>query len=113
MVFVEVISVNGSAPDSPMEANIDAAGGTVGRATVNALVLADPGRTVSRIHAQFLRRQGVVKVLCRGTNDLLVDGRPVEMGDEVPVTDGARLEMGAYVLRATLGASGAPVHGRA
>lgn len=102
MVFVEVISVNGSAPGAPMETHIDEAGGTVGRGVMNALVLTDPGRTVSRIHAQFIRRDGKVKVIARGTNPLLVDGQLVEMGDEVALVNGARLEMGAYVVRATL-----------
>ena len=107
MVFLEVISVNGSTPMSPIEASFDAAGGTVGRATTNGLVLPDPGRTVSRIHAQFIRRQGKVKVIARGTNPLIVDGQVVEMGDEVAVAEGARIEMGAYVVRASIGRTGA------
>lgn len=113
MVFVEVISVDGRAPEDPLEMNLGPAGGTIGRGPTNALVLPDPRRTVSRIHAQIIRRDGVPKVIARGTNDLLVDGQLVEMGDEVPVTDGARLEMGVYVIRASLGAGGAPVRGRA
>lgn len=102
MIHVEVISVNGQAPDSPMEAAIDGAGGTVGRAPLNALVLADPERTVSRVHAQFLRRSGVVRILARGSNPLLVDGKLLEMGDEIPVLDGSVVEMGSYVIRARL-----------
>ena len=102
MVFVEVISVDGRAPDSPLEATFDGTGGTIGRAPTNGLVLPDPGRTVSRVHAQIVRRNGIAKVIARGTNDLFVDGQLVEMGDEVPVTDGGRLQMGAYVLTASL-----------
>lgn len=101
MIFLEVISVDGRSPASPLEVSFDVAGGTVGRAPTNGLVLADPARTVSRVHAQFLRRDGKVKVIARGTNPLIVDGQVVEMGDEVPVVDGARLEMGAYVFRAS------------
>ena len=108
MLLIEVISVNGRGPDSPLQADIGAGGGTVGRAPGNALVLDDPGRTVSRVHAQFLRRNGVVKVLCRGTNDLVVDGQLVEMGDEVPVQHGTQMQMGAYVLRAWLSRAAAP-----
>lgn len=104
MIFLEVISVNGSAPMSPLEASFDVAGGTVGRAPTNGLVLPDPGRTVSRVHAQFIRRQGAVTVIARGTNPLIVDGQVVEIGDEVPLVNGARLEMGAYVVRASLSA---------
>ncbi len=102
MVFVEVISVDGLAPESPLEASFDVAGGTIGRGPTNALVLPDPARTVSRVHAQLLRRAGVVKILARGTNDLFVDGQHVDMGDEVPLNDGARLQMGTYVLKASL-----------
>lgn len=106
MVFVEVISVNGGRPDTMLAATIPSTGGTIGRGQSNALGLPDPGRTVSRTHAQFLSRQGVVKVLCRGPNGLVVDGQPVEMGDEVPISDGSQLQMGAYVLRARLSGQG-------
>jgi FHA domain-containing protein len=106
MVFLEVISVNGSTPMSPIEATFDASGGTVGRAEGNGLVLPDPGRTVSRVHAQIVRRRGTLKVIARGTNPLIVDGSPVEIGDEVALVDGARLEMGAYVVRASLSGRG-------
>lgn len=112
MVFLEVISANGASPLSPIEAGFDAAGGTIGRAPNNGMVLPDPGRTVSRVHAQIVRRQGKVKVIARGTNALIVDGQVVDMGDEVPLVDGARLEMGAYVLRVSLSAVGASPGGR-
>jgi predicted component of type VI protein secretion system len=107
MICLEVISVAGQSPASPLEASFDSSGGTIGRAPTNGLVLADPARTVSRVHAQFIQRDGMVKVIARGTNPLLVDGQLVEMGDEVPVANGARLELGAYVLKAAL--SGSPM----
>lgn len=102
MVFVEVISVSGSPPDAVLAASVEQDGGTVGRGQGNVLVLPDPERTVSRIHAQFLRRNGVVKVLCRGTNGLLVDGRPLEMGDEMSLQDGALIGLGDYTLKVRL-----------
>lgn len=102
MVFLEVISVSRSPPDAVLTASVGQDGGTVGRGQGNVLVLPDPERTVSRIHAQFLRRNGVVKVLCRGTNGLLVDGHLLEMGDEISLQDGARVDLGAYTLKVRL-----------
>lgn len=102
MLFVEVIGVSGAPSDAVLAATVEEAGGTVGRGPGNVLVLPDPERRVSRIHAQFLRRNGMVKVLCRGTNGLLVDGHLLEMGDEISLQDGARINLGNYTLQVRL-----------
>lgn len=57
MIVLSVSSYNG-APTEPREASFDELGGTIGRATTNQLVLPDPDRTISRVHAQVVLRNG-------------------------------------------------------
>lgn len=102
MITVEVISANGVAPDPPVCVQFDVAGGTIGRAPTNTLVLADPERRVSRVHAQIVCRRGVVKILARSSGELLIDGAFLDMGEEIPVPDGARIDIAGYALRARL-----------
>lgn len=102
MLRIEVISANGDIPRPPVEMQFEESGGTIGRAPHNTLPLPDPDRRVSRVHAQFVRRQGIVKIISRSSNELLVDGQSLEIGEEIPLRDGAHIAMGGYVLRASL-----------
>ena len=103
MLVIDIISANGVAPDPPVSARVEA-GGSVGRAPHNSLALPDAERRVSRVHAQFVQRRGVVRILARGTSPLRVDGESLDMGEERDLPDGARLELGGYVLRVRVGA---------
>lgn len=102
MVTIELISVAHQPPSQALRVELDETGGTIGRAPTNKIPLDDPDRTVSRVHAQIVQRQGTVIVISRGSNPLLVNREPLEIGEEVPLSDGSVLEMGAYVLRAHL-----------
>lgn len=102
MVILKVIGVNGVEPKPPQQVSFDETGGTIGRAPSNKLALPDPDRTVSRVHAQIVRRQGLVVIISRGTNELLIDGKALEIGEEIPLVDGALIEMGSYSIRAQL-----------
>ncbi|WP_420466534.1 FHA domain-containing protein [Panacagrimonas sp.] len=95
-----MIAIDGALPNPPVAVEIGPSGGTIGRAADNHLSLPDPGRTLSRVQAQLLDRQGVVKLVARGTNPLIVDGTPLEIGEEVPLLEQATIEMGAYRLLA-------------
>ena len=55
---VQIKSLRGVALAEPRMARFDVSGGTMGRAVSNTLVLDDPERTVSRVHAQVLCRNG-------------------------------------------------------
>jgi FHA domain-containing protein len=101
VIELDVIEANGEVPKVPLRARFEEAGGTVGRAPTNTLSLPDPERTVSRVHAQIIRRQGVVKIVSRSPNGLVVDGTPVGFGDETALTEGATIVMGGYTLRAS------------
>lgn len=79
-------------------AHFDATGGTVGRASTNMLVLDDPERTVSRVHAQIVFRDGRFFVVDRGSNPMSHNGRPLGAGNEAPLADGDRLVIGGFEL---------------
>lgn len=73
-------------------------GGTIGRANTNRLVLDDPERTVSRVHAQVVCRDGLYAILDRGSNPLQLNGQPIGSGNEAPLSQGDRLIVGGFEL---------------
>ncbi len=52
MLTLTVTQFNGTALPTPIKASFDETGGAIGRAETNALVLPDPERTISRVHAR-------------------------------------------------------------
>ena len=85
-----------------LTAQFDTRGGTVGRADTNQLVLPDPERTVSRVHAQIAWREGYV-LIDRGSNPVTVNGHSLDPGEEARLSDGDAIQVGGYVLRVSLG----------
>ncbi|MGZ5205483.1 MAG: FHA domain-containing protein, partial [Caldimonas sp.] len=57
MISISVTSYNG-ASTAPLSGHFDETGGNIGRAENNQLVLPDPERTISRVHAQVVFRNG-------------------------------------------------------
>jgi FHA domain-containing protein len=102
MVELEVVQSSQPNTGKPLRASLDESGGTIGRAPTNKLALPDPERTVSRVHAQIVRRGKQVVVISRSSNGLTVDEQFVEIGDELPLRDGSTLLVGSYVIRARL-----------
>ncbi|MFO1294440.1 MAG: type VI secretion system-associated FHA domain protein TagH [Rubrivivax sp.] len=98
MITLSVHSLNGlPAADAP-SATFDELGGTIGRAEGNQLVLNDPERTVSRVHARVVFRAGGFVVVDNGSNPIAVNGRQLGAGAECPLQPGDRIEIGGYVL---------------
>ena len=100
MLTLTVTRHNGQTPAQALSANFDTAGGTIGRAESNRLVLVDAERTVSRVHAQIVWRDGRYRLVDRGSNPALVNGTPLEPGQEVGVADGDEVQIGGYQLHA-------------
>lgn len=97
MIVLAVKSYNGAATD-PLQARFDAAGGTVGRADGNRLVLPDPDRTISRVHASITLRDGAYFIEDRGSNPVLVNGMALGQGLSAPLAPGDELQIGGYVI---------------
>ncbi|MES2533495.1 MAG: type VI secretion system-associated FHA domain protein TagH [Pseudomonadota bacterium] len=108
MIKIAVVSRQGLPVARPMVAQFGAAGGTLGRADTNTLVLEDTERTVSRVHAQVLCRNGQFFIVDRGSNPMQSNGRPLGAGNEAPLADGDRLIIGNFELAVQRLDSGAP-----
>ena len=101
MITLTVLSFNGSPAARAASASFDEIGGTIGRADSNQLVLDDPDRTISRVHAQVVFRAGKFAVVDRGSNPIQVNGREVGSGREAAVADGDLVQIGGYMLAVT------------
>jgi FHA domain-containing protein len=97
MIVLAVMTYNG-APTEPVEASFDELGGTVGRADGNLMVLPDPERTISRVHAKVVFRNGTYAIEDRGSNPILVNGNVVGHGKEWPLNPGDVVQIGGYEL---------------
>ncbi|WP_432729338.1 type VI secretion system-associated FHA domain protein TagH [Variovorax sp. W6] len=110
MIHIAVITRQGAPAGQSIAADFGPNGGTIGRADTNTLVLDDPDRTVSRVHAQVLCRDGQYFVIDRGSNPMQCNGVSLGSGKEAALTDGARLVVGSFELtvRVTAGAAAPP-----
>jgi FHA domain-containing protein len=100
MIALKVLSYNGTPADGPA-AQFDELGGSIGRADTNQLVLPDPERTISRVHARIVFRAGGYSVVDNGSNPISVNGQVLGSGREVPLRPGDQLQIGGYVLQAS------------
>jgi FHA domain-containing protein len=104
MILLTVLSYNGGPVQGP-SASFDELGGSIGRADNNQLVLPDPDRVVSRVHARIVFRAGGYCVVDNGSNPISVNGRPVGAGREQPLSIGDKIDVGGYLIE--VGAAGA------
>jgi FHA domain-containing protein len=111
MIRITVQLICGAPPAQPLEACFDPSGGTIGRAASNTLVLDDPDRTVSRVHAQVTCRDGRFFITDRGSNPMLCNGQPLGAGKEAPLAAGDRLIVGGFELSVEPVAAAAPETG--
>jgi type VI secretion system protein len=81
------------------------AGGTLGRSPDNALVLDDPGKYISRVHARVSFRDGAFFLEDVGSNASVINDRPLGKGREIQLGDGDRVAIGDYRLQAVLEAA--------
>ena len=78
------------------------AGGTVGRSPDNALVLDDPGKYISRVHARVLFQDGGYYLEDVGSNPSVVNDRPLGKGRQVMLGHGDRITIGDYQLQGVI-----------
>ncbi len=104
MIVLRVLSYNGTPADGP-SAQFDEIGGTIGRADNNQLVLPDPERTISRVHARVVFRNGGYAVVDNGSNPISVNGNAIGAGREQPLKPGDEIQIGGYVLTASAAAA--------
>lgn len=101
MIVLTVLSLNGTASAiAPVQ--FDELGGSIGRADSNQLVLPDQDRTISRLHAQLVFRNGGYALIDLGANAVLHNGQPIGHGREVAIQAGDAIEIGGYKIAVSL-----------
>jgi type VI secretion system FHA domain protein len=101
-ITLSVHTYRNAAPPQALSRRFDRLGGALGRAPGNELVLDDPGKYISRIHARIEYRDGGYCLVDVGSNPSLVNDRPVGAGRQVVLADGDRITIGDYQLVASV-----------
>jgi type VI secretion system FHA domain protein len=97
-ITLSVHTYRDAAPPLPLARRFDRLGGSLGRSPGNDLVLDDPGKYISRIHARIEYRDGGYSLVDVGSNPSLVNDRPVGAGRSAQLADGDRITLGDYQL---------------
>ena len=99
MIRLNVTTFNGAPVSQPLSAQFDELGGDIGRADTNQLVLPDPERTISRVHARVLfRAASGYGIVDQGSNAISVNGIQLGKGREAAIKPGDHIQIGGYVL---------------
>ena len=110
MIVLTVLSYSG-VPADGLSARFDELGGTIGRADNNQLVLPDPERSISRLHAKVVFRGGQYAIVDNGSNPISVNDAAVPAGREQIIRPGDQVQIGSYLLVVTAAAvAGAPAN---
>jgi type VI secretion system FHA domain protein len=95
---------NAPVPAAPA-VRFDAAGGSIGRSADNVLVLDDPSKYISRVHARVFAQGDAFVLEDMGSNPSIVNDRPLGKGSQVTLAHGDRVVVGDYLLQAVLDAA--------
>lgn len=106
MILLAVLSYNG-VPVEGLAARFDELGGTIGRADNNHLVLPDPERTISRVHARVVFRSRGYAIVDNGSNPISVNDTVLGTGRETLLQPGDQIQIGGYVLKVSAPAAAA------
>lgn len=101
-IILSVYMYRNAAPAQALTRRFDQLGGAIGRAPGNDLVLDDPGKYISRLHARVEYRDDAFWLVDVGSNPSLVNDRPVGAGRSVQLEDGDRVTIGDYQLLASV-----------
>jgi FHA domain-containing protein len=99
VITIRITAFNG-VPTVPEQATFGDAGGTIGRADGNTLVLEDPQKTISRTHARVFSAAGRWMIEDLGSaTPVLVNNRPLGNGGQAPIDHGDVVVIGGYTLQ--------------
>ncbi|MBL8438726.1 MAG: type VI secretion system-associated FHA domain protein TagH [Zoogloeaceae bacterium] len=102
MLVIRVIALQGKTTTAGPSFDFGEAGGSIGRADSNQLVLEDAERVISRVQARIVYRGGGFELVDQGANPTIVNGQRVGNGASMPLKVGDQLEIGAYRLEVVL-----------
>lgn len=87
---------------SGLRHTFDQRGGTLGRAPECDLVLEDESKTISRIHARAVFRDGHFMLCSLGTNPIQIGERMIATGEAMQLEHGQQIQLGDYRLAVEL-----------
>lgn len=100
MIRIQVIACNGAPPLHPLSAEFDELGGNIGRAESNALVLYDPARNISRVHASIAFRAGEFFICSLGSaTPVYLNDHPMNNGQDESIAAGDKIRIGDYTMQ--------------
>jgi len=100
MLTITVVRFKDAPVESPASAEFREEGGTIGRAPECTLNLPDPDRIISRTHAVVVHQGGRFFLRDQGTTvPVVVNGRPVGKGRELPLAAGDEVRIAGYTMR--------------
>ena len=104
---LRVVSIDAAPVGQSTLHAFDESGGSIGRDETNVLALPDKHRRVSRLHATISFPGGTPTITNSSTSlPLLVGEQQLYGGESMPITQGALIEIGPYILQAHVGAAG-------
>ena len=99
MLKIAVKSHKGTPLDTEVSSEFGAEGGTIGRSPDNTLLLPDPDRIISRVHARVIPRDGHVFIRDNGTTvPVVVNGRALGNGNEARLALGDEIRIAGYAM---------------
>jgi predicted component of type VI protein secretion system len=100
MLIITVVHFKDAPVESPASAEFREQGGTIGRSPECTLLLPDPDRIISRTHAVVVHQSGRFFLRDQGTTvPVIVNGRPVGKGRELPLGAGDEVRIAGYTMR--------------
>ncbi len=102
-LIIKAISYKGLTPFQEIRAHFDTLGGSIGRSPDNHLVLPDPDKFISRLHASIEFVAGQYYIQDRSTGGTyLIDSDHLLQQNRAPLNDGEKLRIGEYELLVTI-----------
>lgn len=105
-LILKAISYKGSPPAQEISARFDEQGGSIGRSPDNHLVLPDPDKFISRLHARIVFQGGQYFIQDSSTGGTyLVLKDMLLQQNQAPLESGERLRIGEYELSVSIAAA--------
>jgi len=102
-LIIRTISYKGLPPNQEISGQFDTHGGTLGRAPNNHLVLPDPEKYVSRLHATIVYEAGQYFIEDNSTGGTYINGGNTPLHQaRAPLHGGEKIRIGDYELLVTL-----------
>jgi type VI secretion system FHA domain protein len=102
-LILKVISYRGLPPVQEITARFDVQGGSIGRSPDNNLVLPDPEKFISRLHAAIVYKNDQYFIEDSSTGGTYLELKGLLLQQiQMPLMNGERLRIGEYTLEATI-----------